>query len=85
MDRRKRKTREAIFRAFTDLLSTKSFEQITGYDISALAYMEEQAVYANTSLNDTDRTKATEIYHGAMGAVKEKKKNSGKVVWEDMM
>lgn len=29
MDRRQRKTREAIFKAFTELLSEKDFNQIT--------------------------------------------------------
>lgn len=57
----------------------KSFELLLDYDISDLTYMVEQAVYAKTSLNDTDRARAAEVYHGAMEAVKEKKKNGRKV------
>ncbi len=47
MDRRQRKTRESIFRAFTELLSQKSFEQITVGQIISLADVGRATFYAH--------------------------------------
>ena len=47
MDRRQRKTREAIFRAFTELLSHKDFSQITVGEIIARADVGRATFYAH--------------------------------------
>jgi len=45
MDRRTRKTREAIFAAFVELLSKKTFEQITVSEIIYITSGGETTVY----------------------------------------
>ena len=52
MDRRQRKTREAIFRAFTHLLSEKSFGQITVGEIISLADVGRATFYAHFPTRD---------------------------------
>ena len=47
MDRRQRKTREAIFKAFTDLLSKKNFAQITVGEIIERADVGRATFYAH--------------------------------------
>lgn len=52
MDRRMRKTREAIFRAFTSLLSQKSFNQITVGEIIEKADIGRATFYAHFETKD---------------------------------
>ena len=47
MDRRQRKTREAIFKAFTELLSKKRFEQITVAEIIDAADVGRATFYSH--------------------------------------
>ena len=47
MDRRQKKTREAIFRAFTGLLSKKNYHQITVQDILDAADVGRTTFYAH--------------------------------------
>ncbi len=52
MDRRQRKTREAIFKAFTSLLSKKSFNRITVGEILELADIGRATFYAHFETKD---------------------------------
>lgn len=52
MDRRQRKTREAIFKAFTDLLSQKNFSQITVGEIIEKADVGRATFYAHFETKD---------------------------------
>ncbi len=52
MDRRKRKTREAIFKAFISLLSKKSFQQITVEEIINEADVGRATFYAHFETKD---------------------------------
>jgi len=52
MDRRQRKTREAIFSAFTDLLSKKEFNQITVGEIIEKADIGRATFYAHFETKD---------------------------------
>ena len=52
MDRRQRKTREAIFAAFTGLLATKDFSQITVGEIIELADVGRATFYAHFETKD---------------------------------
>lgn len=53
MDRRQRKSREAIFRAFTELLARKSFHQITVEQIIQRADVGRATFYAHFETKDT--------------------------------
>lgn len=52
MDRRQRKTREAIFKAFTDLLSRQDFDQITVGEIIERADIGRATFYAHFETKD---------------------------------
>ena len=52
MDRRQRKTREAIFKAFTELLSQKKFAQITVAEIIEKADVGRATFYAHFETKD---------------------------------
>ena len=52
MDRRQRKTREAIFNAFTELLSKKDFNSITVGEIIDLADVGRATFYAHFETKD---------------------------------
>lgn len=52
MDRRQRKTREAIFKAFLHLLSTKNVNQISVSEIIALADVGRATFYAHFETKD---------------------------------
>lgn len=52
MDRRQRKTREAIFKAFTDLLSTKKYNNITVSEIIEIADVGRATFYSHFETKD---------------------------------
>ena len=52
MDRRQRKTRESIFKAFIELLSTKNFSQITVGEIIKQADVGRATFYAHFETKD---------------------------------
>ena len=52
MDRRQRKSREAIFKAFTDLLSAKDYNQITVGEIIAAADIGRATFYSHFETKD---------------------------------
>ena len=52
MDRRQRKTRETIFKAFTELLSKKSFSKITVAEIIELADVGRATFYSHFETKD---------------------------------
>ena len=52
MDRRQRKTREAIFKAFTELLSAKDFDQITVGEIIKLSDVGRSTFYSHFETKD---------------------------------
>ena len=52
MDRRQRKTREAIFSAFTELLSKKDFNQITVGEIIERADIGRATFYSHFETKD---------------------------------
>lgn len=52
MDRRQRKTREAIFKAFTDLLAKKHFNQVTVGEVIARADVGRATFYAHFETKD---------------------------------
>ena len=52
MDRRQRKTREAIFNAFTELLSKKDFNQITVGEIIDRADIGRATFYSHFETKD---------------------------------
>ncbi len=52
MDRRQRKTRESIFKAFSQLLTKKTFEQITVGEIITLADVGRATFYSHFETKD---------------------------------
>lgn len=64
MDRRQRKTRQAIFQAFNRLLETKRYEAITVQEIIDVANVGRSTFYAHFETKDELlRAMCTELFH----------------------
>ena len=77
MDRRKRKTREAIFSAFCELLSKKSFDNITISEIIEQADIGRATFYAHFETKDfLLRELCAELFDHVLESVSPKKKGA---------
>lgn len=75
MDRRQRKSREAIFQAFTDLLMTRSYSQITVQNIIDKADVGRSTFYAHFDTKEALLEEmCTELFHHVVKDHKEAEK-----------